>query len=114
MADSGVLVLPPASIPLEIELDIGVPLTAFSTPPRLSASLNGRPLGDRTATTPRLQERLVLDPAWLRPDAPNELRLATSATVVPAERAGGTDRRRLGLRLWRATLRVHPTPPAQP
>jgi hypothetical protein len=114
MADSGVLVLPPASIPLEIELDLGVPLTAFSAPPRLSASLNGRPLGERTATAPRLQERLVLDPARLRPDAPNELRLTTSATVVPAEHAGGTDRRRLGLRLWRATLRVSPTPPAQP
>jgi hypothetical protein len=109
MAESGVLVLPPASVPLELKLDIGVPLTAFSTLPRLSASLNGRPLGDRTATAPRLQERLVLDPAWLHPDAPNVLRLATSATVVPADRAGGTDRRRLGLRLWRATLRVRPT-----
>jgi hypothetical protein len=114
MADRGVLVLPPASVPLEIELDIGVPLTAFSTTPRLSASLNGRPLGERTATTPRLQQRLALDPAWLRADAPNELVLTTTESVVPAERNRGADRRRLGLRLWSATLRAHPTPPVQP
>ncbi|MBI4915900.1 MAG: hypothetical protein HY825_08630 [Acidobacteria bacterium] len=114
MAESGVLVLPPASIPLEIELDIGVPLAAFSTTPRLSASLNGRPLGERTATTSRLRQRLALDPAWLRADAPNELVLTTTESVVPAERDRSADRRRLGLRLWSATLRVHPTQPGQP
>lgn len=104
MAARGVVVLPPASVPLEVDLDIAVPLSALPAPPRLRAALNGRLLGERVATTARWQERLVLDPEWLRADAPNELLLTTDGVVVPAELGRGADPRRLGLRVWGARL----------
>jgi hypothetical protein len=68
-------------------------------PPTVDVWWNGQPIDRITSTTAEVERSWTLTS---RVDAANELRLVTSATVIPAQRGGGsTDTRELGLRLDR-------------
>jgi hypothetical protein len=81
-----------------VSLHLWVPVSWLPAPPTVDIYWNGQAIDHFTATTE------VVERAWTLPsrgDAPNELRLSSSATVIPARRGKSNDERELGLRLDR-------------
>jgi hypothetical protein len=100
MASESVTILPAVPGRGTLSLRIYVPLDRLPVPPTIEVRWNGE-LVDRFAGTPAESER-----TWTlasRSDAPNELRIRTSATVNLSHLTNSTDTRDLGLRVNRLT-----------
>lgn len=80
----------------KLRLRVYVPLNGLAAPPTLEVQLNGVTL-ERFVATQADIEKMWTVPS--RKDAPNELRILTSATVNPKARGGSDDSRDLGLRV---------------
>jgi hypothetical protein len=105
MKRDGVALLPPMRGSGVVSMRVHLPLDMLATPPTLEAHWNGQLLERFVATTARVERSWTLPS---RSDAPNELRIITSATVVPASRGDSGDMRELGLRLDRLSwMPVH-------
>lgn len=81
-----------------VSVQLWVPVAWLPAPPTIDVFWNGQPI-DRFTPTTKEVERSWTVPS--RGDQPNELRLVTSATVIPARNGKSNDRRELGLRLDR-------------
>jgi hypothetical protein len=100
MASESVTLLPALPGHGTLSLRMYVPLDRLPVPPKIEVRWNGE-LVDRFAGTPAESER-----TWTlasRSDAPNELRIRTSATVNLSQLTNSTDTRDLGLRVNRLT-----------
>ena len=80
----------------KLRLRLYVPLNALPAPPTIEVRMNGTTI-DRFSGSASDIEKSWTIPS--RTDAPNELRILTSATVNPARRGQSEDTRDLGLRL---------------
>jgi hypothetical protein len=80
----------------KLQMRVYVPLNALPTPPTIEVRMNGVTV-ERFTGSPADIEKSWIVPS--RPDAPNELRILTSATVNPAKLGQSDDARDLGLRL---------------
>jgi hypothetical protein len=97
MKKEGVVLLPstrgPGTLSLRGELHDALP-----SPPTLEVRWNGQTVDRFTAPGSTVERSWTLTS---RGDAPNELRIITSATLVPAQHGNSIDTRELGLRLDR-------------
>jgi hypothetical protein len=96
MAGESVLALPVLHGSGKLQLRLYVPLNALPAPPTIEVRMNGVTIERFSGSTPDVEKTWTIPS---RADAPNELRILTSATVNPARRGGSTDTRDLGLRL---------------
>lgn len=80
----------------KLTMRIHVPVDAIQPPPLIEVHLNGVLL-ERVNSKDAMIERSWSVPS--RTDAPNELRITTSATVNPSRISDSTDTRELGLRI---------------
>ena len=69
-------------------------------PPTIEVTLNGTLLERFAASTPEVEKSWTVEE---RDGAPNDLRITTSAVVVPARTHAGGDGRELGLKLLAIT-----------
>ncbi len=79
-----------------LSMKIYVPVDTIKPPPAIEVHVNGV-LVERFAGNEAVIERSWIVPS--RADAPNELRITTSATVNPSRVSDSTDTRELGLRI---------------
>jgi hypothetical protein len=99
MQKAGVVALPAIAGSGTLSLRVFLPIDSLPVPPTVDVYWNGQPIDRITSTTADVERSWTLPS---RVDAANELRLVTSATVIPAQRGrGSTDPRELGLRLDR-------------
>ena len=102
MKRSGVIVVPPMPVAGRLTVNFYVPLDLVTPPPTIEVVLNGVVV-ERIVPTEADVRRSWEVPS--RDAVPNELRLTTSATVIPARFGRSTDARELGLRMdsvsWR-------------
>lgn len=96
MRKEGVVMLPPMKGSGRLSMRFAVPVDMLPAPPRIEVLLNGTVVERFAGTEPFMNKSWVLPS---RGDAPDELRLRTSATIVPAADGESLDRRELGLRL---------------
>lgn len=78
-----------------LAMHVAAPVDALPAPPVIEVFVNG-------ALVERFTGTAGMDRAWTvasRTDAPNELRIVTSATINPAQRGESDDTRDLGLRI---------------
>jgi hypothetical protein len=94
----GTILLPSIHGSGTVSLRLWVPISWLPAAPAVDIYWNGQALDHFTATT-EIVERTWTLPS--RADHGNELRLVTSATVIPARRGKSNDARELGLRLDR-------------
>ena len=80
----------------KLHLRVYVPLDALPSPPAIEVRLNGNTIERFAGSTNEIEKTWIIPS---RADAPNELRILTSATVNPARRGGSDDTRNLGLRV---------------
>jgi hypothetical protein len=81
-----------------LSMRIWVPVAWLPSAPTIDVFWNGQPIDHFTPTTKDVERTWTLPS---RSDKLNELRIATSATVIPAQRGKSTDMRELGVRLDR-------------
>ncbi|MDP9192979.1 MAG: hypothetical protein M3P06_14865 [Acidobacteriota bacterium] len=81
-----------------VSLRLFVPIAWLSSAPAVDIYWNGQVIDHFVATSENVERSWTLPS---RAGAANELRLVTSATVIPARRGKSTDTRELGLRLDR-------------
>jgi hypothetical protein len=94
----GTILLPSIRGSGNVSLRLWVPISWLPAPPTVDIYWNGQAIDHFNATTE------VVERSWTLPsrgDAANELRLVSSATVIPARRGKSNDMRELGLRLDR-------------
>ena len=101
----GVILLPYLQGSGIVSMRLWVPVAWLPAPPSVDVYWNGQLIDHFTTTTPYVDRSWTLSS---RGDAANELRLVTSATVVPAGRGKSTDTRELGLRLDRLSWMPEP------
>jgi len=78
-----------------LSLEFSLPAELRATPPTLEFRWNGQTLERFVASTSTMKRRFLVRSQ----NGTNELRIVTSATVVPATRSGSLDTRELGLQL---------------
>jgi hypothetical protein len=83
---------------MRITLSIESPLRYFDEPPLVRAAAGGRELAVTTISAARDWAFDV--PAEALTASGGVITIETNRTFVPAERGGGADRRRLGLRVF--------------
>ena len=88
--------LPPVPGSGRLTLKLYVPIDAIQPPPAIEVAVNGNVV-DRFVGAQADIERSWIVPS--RADAPNELRITTSATVNPSRISNSADTRELGLRV---------------
>lgn len=97
MRKEGRVELPPLRGNARLTLRLYVPVDRLPTPPTITLELNGKPVDAFVARQKHLERSWVVQP---RGDGPDELRITTSATSVPAQtERGSRDTRELGLRI---------------
>jgi len=96
MGGDSVLSLPVLRGRGTLRLRLYVPLNALPSPPTIEVRMNGTTIERFSGTSADMEKSWVIPS---RTDAPNELRILTSATVNPAKRGQSDDSRDLGLRL---------------
>jgi hypothetical protein len=96
MKKEGAVLLPAMNGSGVLAIELSVPRELRATPPTLEVRWNGQPLAMFAAAT-------HVKRSWTLPSRNdgNELRIVTSATVVPASRGHSIDTRELGLQLDR-------------
>lgn len=80
----------------KLQMRLYVPQSGLSSPPTIEVRMNGATIERFSGSGPDIEKSWVIPS---RTDAPNELRILTSATVNPAKLGGSGDTRDLGLRL---------------
>ena len=100
MKRSSVTLLPTAGARGRLALRLYVPIDALPAPPAIDVAFNGTPVERFVAATPEVEKSWVLPS---RQGAPNELRITTSETIIPARAHPGADARELGLKLMSIT-----------
>jgi len=96
MAGESVSTLPVLRGKGKLRLRMYVPLDALAAPPTIEVRMNGATIERFTGSTPNIEKTWTVPS---RTDAPNELRILTSASVNPARLGTSTDSRDLGLRI---------------
>jgi hypothetical protein len=100
MTASSETLLPPAGARAQLTLQLYVPLDSLPAPPEIEVTLNGALVERFVATTVEVKKSWAVAGRDL---VANELRITTSAAVVPARLHGGGDTRELGLKLLAIT-----------
>jgi hypothetical protein len=98
MKKEGAVMLPPMVGQGVLSLELAKPDELRATPSTVEILWNGKPLDRFVAGGAEVQRSWMLAS---RDDGANELRIVTSATVVPASRGNSIDTRELGLKLDR-------------
>lgn len=96
MPATATIALPPIRGNGKLHLRAHVPVDALPSPPQIEVTLNGAVVERFTAAQPAIEKTWTVPS---RGDAPNELRITTSATVNLARLGRSGDPRDLGLRL---------------
>jgi hypothetical protein len=99
MGRTGEIWIEPGAAPARLSISLQIPLFALARPPRITLTLDGRVLDERTASANRLVGSYELGHGSLRSDGESRLVLRTDETFVPARRGFGGDARELGLQL---------------
>jgi hypothetical protein len=103
-SDRSALRIVNAATPVAVRLQVESPLRYFEAPPTVRVSVAGRVLSEIRAAADTVLE-VTVPPDALRA-AGGVVVIETDRTFVPAERGGGPDRRRLGLRVFGVSVAV--------
>jgi len=96
MKRSSVTMLPPVNARGRLRLRVYAPLDILHSPPTVTVELNGAVV-DRFVVSQPETERTLTVPS--RQGGPNELRITTSESIIPARIHPGGDGRELGLKV---------------